>query len=284
MFLPFGRRCGVDCVASSSEILRQFCCTWPRSWASACNRWRRHPHRDCRDCSRHSCALSCSTPGANKISRPIPHHQCNSVTHKKKREIITPLIINESIIIHDGKQNGSGGSGRGVEIQNGPQATNRVCRALMPIGFQLVVSTSFQLLLFIKRSGWGWKNSEKCRSSHLYDVVVSSRLMRLVIFGVFEQHFVHVGGGVLEQLVGAAEDDQSDLAVAQHRQLVGFLHQTEFALGERHLHSSSSSSRRRIQNRFRVDAKREHKEQTHATNQMSKTNKEKLVIIQIIRH
>lgn len=60
--------------------------------------------------------------------------------------------------------------------------------------------------------------------------------MRLVIFGVFKQHFVHVGGGVLEQLVGAAEDDQSDLAVAQYRQLVGFLHQTEFAFGERHLH------------------------------------------------
>ena len=59
--------------------------------------------------------------------------------------------------------------------------------------------------------------------------------MRLVIFGVLEQHFVHVGGCVLEQLVGAAEDDQGDLAVAQHRQLVGFLHQTEFALGERHL-------------------------------------------------
>lgn len=69
----------------------------------------------------------------------------------------------------------------------------------------------------------------------LYNVVVSSRLMRLVIFGVFEQHFVHVCGGVLEQLVGAAEDDQSDLAVAQHRQLVGFLHQTELALGECHL-------------------------------------------------
>ena len=59
--------------------------------------------------------------------------------------------------------------------------------------------------------------------------------MRLVIFRVFEQHFVHVGGGVLEKLVGAAEDDEGDLAIAQHRQLVGFLHQTEFALGERHL-------------------------------------------------
>ena len=73
------------------------------------------------------------------------------------------------------------------------------------------------------------------KRSNLYDVVVSSRFMRLVIFRVFEQHFVHVGGGVLEKLVGAAEDDEGDLAIAQHRQLVGFLHQTEFALGERHL-------------------------------------------------
>lgn len=79
--------------------------------------------------------------------------------------------------------------------------------------------------------------------SHLYNVVVSSRLMRLVIFGVFEQHFVHVCGGVLEQLVGAAEDDQSDLAVAQHRQLVGFLHQTELALGECHLHTAHTHAR-----------------------------------------
>ena len=59
--------------------------------------------------------------------------------------------------------------------------------------------------------------------------------MRLVIFGVLEQHFVHVGRCVLEQLVGAAEDDQCDFAIAQHRQFVGLLHHPEFALVERHL-------------------------------------------------
>ena len=70
---------------------------------------------------------------------------------------------------------------------------------------------------------------------HLYNVVISSGLMRFVIFGVLEQHFVHVGRGVLEQFVRAAEDDQGDLAVAQHRQLVRLLHQTELALGKGHL-------------------------------------------------
>ena len=63
--------------------------------------------------------------------------------------------------------------------------------------------------------------------------------MRFVVLGVFEEDFVHVGGGVLEQFVAAAEDDEGDLAVAQHRQLVGLLHQPEFAFGERHLQVSS---------------------------------------------
>ena len=43
---------------------------------------------------------------------------------------------------------------------------------------------------------------------------------------------VHVCAGVLEQLVVGVEDDDRDLTVAEHGQLVGFLHQTEFALGE----------------------------------------------------
>ena len=63
--------------------------------------------------------------------------------------------------------------------------------------------------------------------------------MRLVVLGVFEQDFVHVGRGVLVQFVAAAEDDEGDLAVAQHRQLVGLLHQPEFPLGECYLQVSS---------------------------------------------
>ena len=61
--------------------------------------------------------------------------------------------------------------------------------------------------------------------------------MGLVILGVLEKHLVHVGAGVLEQLVGPVEDDEGDLAVAQHRQLVRLLHQAKLALGERHLSS-----------------------------------------------
>ena len=70
--------------------------------------------------------------------------------------------------------------------------------------------------------------------------------MRLVVLGVFEQDFVHVGRGVLVQFVAAAEDDEGDLAVAQHRQLVGLLHDTEFALVERHLSYQQPPARYRL--------------------------------------
>ena len=76
-----------------------------------------------------------------------------------------------------------------------------------------------------------------CRFSvtYVHDVRVGPALVRLVVFCVFEQDFIHVGAGVLEQLVGAVEDDEGDLTVAQHAQLVRFLHQAELTLGERHL-------------------------------------------------
>ena len=70
---------------------------------------------------------------------------------------------------------------------------------------------------------------------HLDDVGVGAALVRLVVLCVFEQDLVHVGAGVLEQLVGVVEDDEGDLAVAQHAQLVRLLHQAKLALGERHL-------------------------------------------------
>ncbi len=59
--------------------------------------------------------------------------------------------------------------------------------------------------------------------------------MRLVVLCVLEEDLVHVGGGVLVQLVGGAEDDEGDLAVAQHAQLVRLLHHAELALVERNL-------------------------------------------------
>ncbi len=59
--------------------------------------------------------------------------------------------------------------------------------------------------------------------------------MRLVVLGVLEEDAVHVGGGVLEEFVVRVEDDERDLAVAEHRELVGLLHEAELALREGHL-------------------------------------------------
>ena len=49
---------------------------------------------------------------------------------------------------------------------------------------------------------------------------------------VLQEDFVHVGGGVLEELVVRVEDDDGDLAVAEHAQLVSLLHQAKLPLGE----------------------------------------------------
>ena len=73
--------------------------------------------------------------------------------------------------------------------------------------------------------------------THLDDVLVGAGLVRLIVLGVLEQHLVHVGAGVLVQLVARAEDYQGDLTVTKHRQLVGFLHDAEFSLVKSHLRS-----------------------------------------------
>lgn len=71
--------------------------------------------------------------------------------------------------------------------------------------------------------------------TYIHNIRIGPALVRLIVFGVFEQNFVHVGAGVLKQLVGAVEDDEGDLTVAQHAQLVRFLHQAKFAFGKSHL-------------------------------------------------
>ena len=48
-------------------------------------------------------------------------------------------------------------------------------------------------------------------------------------------YLVHISAGILVQLVAAGEDDESDLAVAEDRQLVGLLHHPELSLVKRHL-------------------------------------------------
>ena len=59
--------------------------------------------------------------------------------------------------------------------------------------------------------------------------------MRVIVLRVPYEDLVHVCGGVLEQPVVAAEDDEGDLAVAQDAQLVRLLHHAKLALVERNL-------------------------------------------------
>lgn len=70
---------------------------------------------------------------------------------------------------------------------------------------------------------------------YLYDVFVRQWFVGLVVFGIFEKHFVHVSASILVQFVARTEDYEGDLAVAQHAQLVRFLHDAELALVERNL-------------------------------------------------
>ena len=71
--------------------------------------------------------------------------------------------------------------------------------------------------------------------TYLDDIRVGPAFVRLVVLCVLEQYFVHVRRRVLEQFIARVENDQRDFAVAQNRQLVGFLHQTKLALRECHL-------------------------------------------------
>ena len=72
-------------------------------------------------------------------------------------------------------------------------------------------------------------------SSYLDDILVGERLVGLVVLRVLEEDLVHVGAGVLVQLVAAAEDDQGDLTVTENRQLVRFFHHPELSFVESHL-------------------------------------------------
>ena len=70
---------------------------------------------------------------------------------------------------------------------------------------------------------------------YLQYVCVGPALVRLAVLCVLEQDLVHVSAGVLEQTVGAVEDDEGDLTVTQYSQLLRFLHQAKLTLGECHL-------------------------------------------------
>ena len=59
--------------------------------------------------------------------------------------------------------------------------------------------------------------------------------MGFVVLSIFQQHFVHVSTGILEELVGAVEDDEGNLTVTQHAQFIRLLHQSKLPLGEGYL-------------------------------------------------
>lgn len=59
--------------------------------------------------------------------------------------------------------------------------------------------------------------------------------MGLIVFGVLEQDLVHVRAGVLEEFIGAVEDDKRYFTVAQNTELVRLLHQTKLSLSESYL-------------------------------------------------
>lgn len=60
--------------------------------------------------------------------------------------------------------------------------------------------------------------------------------MWFIVFGVFEEYFVHIGTGILIQFIAAAEYNQRDFTIAQHRQLVRLFHYAKFTFVEGHLH------------------------------------------------
>lgn len=69
----------------------------------------------------------------------------------------------------------------------------------------------------------------------LDNILVGEGLVGFVVLGVLEENLVHVGARILVQLVARTEDNQRDLAVAQHRQFVRFLHHAEFPFVKGHL-------------------------------------------------
>lgn len=70
---------------------------------------------------------------------------------------------------------------------------------------------------------------------YLYDVFVGPALLWIAVFSILQKYFVHIGTGILEQLVCTVEDDQRDFAVAEDAQLVRFLHQAKLTLCKRNL-------------------------------------------------
>ena len=84
------------------------------------------------------------------------------------------------------------------------------------------------LVMSWKESGEGWlyRNSLQhyaYHSPHLMDVGVGLALVWVLELGVADKDGVHVGAGVLVQLVVAGDHDHGDLYVTENAELVGLL-------------------------------------------------------------
>lgn len=82
---------------------------------------------------------------------------------------------------------------------------------------------------------------------YLEDVGVGAALVRFAVLRVLEEHTVHVRAGILEEAIGAVEDDESNLTVAEHAQFVGLLHQPKLPFGKCHLDPAPTGEREKTE-------------------------------------
>ena len=80
----------------------------------------------------------------------------------------------------------------------------------------------------------------KNQSPYIDNVLIGSTFVWVAVLCVLKEYFVHVGTGVLEELVSAAEHDQGYFTIAKNAQLVGLFHQTEFAFREGNLRKQNN--------------------------------------------
>lgn len=75
--------------------------------------------------------------------------------------------------------------------------------------------------------------------THIQDVSIGLVLIRVLEVSVAYEDRVHVGAGILVQLVVAGDHDNSNLHVTQNAELVSLLQETGFTLAESYLRTIS---------------------------------------------
>jgi len=77
-------------------------------------------------------------------------------------------------------------------------------------------------------------------SVYLEDISIGLALVGVLELRVADEDGVHVGAGVLVELVVAGDHDHSNLHVAEDAQFVGLLQETTFPLAERNLNTGET--------------------------------------------